>query len=197
MKKQHLFRTSLMLVIVLSTALISCKKDKDDTPAPSRNTQLSEKILNEIPADIIKEANKLGLKINGGVNAPNIEGEYFASPVLLKNSNIEEDQDNIGEITNDGVFKFSEQNSSNQTILTYIKELNVSDDIGMGSLISGEGDLFTVFVVLENMYDSEVAYFLISGEVAEDGIKDFEFMLARDSGEARVFKDKDGLAERR
>ena len=57
--------------------------------------------------------------------------------------------------------------------------------------------LVSLMILTTGCFGVDLTKYYDKMQVAEDGIKDFEFMLARDSGEARVFKDKDGLAERR
>ena len=187
---KNLFKTTFLL-IALATAFLSCSKDDPNLPFVD-NEGLTEDIRNIVPVEVLNKAKDLGFEWNGGNTPPNIEGSYYATPVILVNST--NAYDNIGGKFNDGTFQFSEQNNLKLTVRSYIEEMGVDSDSGLGSFIIGKGDKFSVFVVM-NMYSQSV-YFFISGKIERGGIKDFYFLLLHEDLSGRLFKDGDGLAER-
>jgi hypothetical protein len=178
----------------ITTMFSGCKKDDPvNNLSPVDKEGLTEDIRNAIPDEILNKAKDLGFKWNGGNTPPNIEGKYYATPVILVNSTNQ--NDNIGGKFHDGTFIFSEQNNLKLTVRTYVEEMDVGSDAGVGSFIVGKGDKFSVFVVLLNMY-SQTSYFFISGKIEKGGIRDFHFLLLNEDFQGRLFKDGDGLAER-
>ena len=187
-EKRFNLKNLIVIAISLSvTSIMFSGCDKDEW--------LSQDILERIPDEIMDKAKDLGFEIYGGKNPPNIEGSYFATPVILVNTSVENDKANIGKKTNDGIFRFSEQNNAELTILSYISEMGIGSDSNVGSFITGNGNKFSVFVVMPNMY-SVTVYFFISGKIEKGGIRDLQFFLFREDLQGRLFKDEDGLAER-
>ena len=195
LKKRLNLRNVVALAICLavtSTMFSGCKKDNTGGKTDD-NEELSQDVLEQVPSEILNKAKELGLEINGGKTPPNIEGMYYATPVILINST--EKGDNIGEQFNDGTFVFSEQNNAELTILSYIEEMGIGSDTGLGSLITGNGNKFSVFVIMRSMY-SETVYFFISGKIENAGIRNMQFLLLNEDLQGRLFKDEDGLADR-
>ena len=188
--KRLIVNCLVVAAIFLSAALMGCNNEITD-----EKEWLSKDVLERIPDEILNTAKELGLKINGGKTPPNIEGSYYAQPVILINTTSEDGKQVIGQLFNNGTFIFSEQNNAKLTVLTYIEEMGVGSDTGVGSFITGNGKKFSVFVVMDNMY-SETVYFLISGEIENDGIRNLQFLLLHEDLQGNLFKDGDGLAER-
>jgi len=179
--------------LAVTTMFSGCKKDAPDSNLPPVDKEgLTEDIRNIIPVEVLNGAKGLGFEWNGGNTPPSIEGNYYATPVILVNSTYK--NDNIGDKFNDGTFIFSEQNNLELTVRSYIEEMGVDSDTGLGSFITGKDNKFSVFVVM-NMYSQKV-YFFISGKIENGGIRDFYFLLLNEDLQGRLFKDGDGLAER-
>jgi len=183
----NLFRKMFFALLATTIIFSGCKKEDE-------NEWLSKDVLERVPEEILNKAKDLGLEINGGKKPPNIEGSYYAKPVILVNSTNEDDY--IGGVFNDGTFIFSEQNYKELTVLSYIEEMGVGSDTGLGSFITGNGNKFSVFVIMPNMYSSGTVYFFVSGVIESGGIRNLNFILLNEALQGRLFKDGDELAER-
>jgi hypothetical protein len=188
--KVHRIMSKITCLVMIAMAIISfnsCDKDDDG---------LTKDVHNLIPDEVLEAAKDLGLEINGGKTPPSIEGTYFESPVILINTTFNNDQTNLGKKFNDGNFIFSEQNNANLTVMTYIEEVSVGNDKKLGSLITGSGNKFSVFVRTTEIYSYPV-YFFISGKIENGGIRNFQMLLLQENLQGRLFEDGDGLAERK
>jgi hypothetical protein len=164
---------------------------------------LSEDIQNIIPDDLIKTVKDLGMKIYEGNTPPSVNGTFLATPLVLKKSNIADDE--IGEEYDDLIFTLKNYNSEAKTISL---EADWGGEISnsVRSFISGTGNNFSVFVEV-TVTDGSAAcksVDIYSGTLTSTGIKNFyySFIITEDYGdpydewaeigEARVFYDKDG-----
>ena len=187
----NFLRKACFALFATSIIFCGCKKNNENND----DEWLSKDVLERVPEEVLNKAKELGLEINGGKTPPNIEGTYNAKPVILVNSTDEDDKSRIGSEFNNGTFVFSEQDNVKLTVLTYIEEMGVGSDTGVGSFITGNTNKFSVFVVMPDMY-SETVYFFISGKIENGGIRDLHFLLLRENLWGRLFKAGDGLAER-
>lgn len=155
---------------------------------------------------------QLGLTLNLGDSPPNIEGNYFFSPVILQASSVPNEPTDIGSEINDASFSVTNQNTTTLTADLFLQELlgpDQGDTRGTGSFISGSGSLFTIYFVTETDYgdgalaDTSVT---ISGAISELGIENIQLaaFVLDDRGDdtffpsntGRLLIDGDGLAVR-
>lgn len=126
--------------LVLTTA---CSKDDDE--GPSGKFDGSVRSLEEFyNPDLVKALKDLGFTTNTGTNPPNIEGEFIGKPLELKKSSVPGDYE-IGTKFSDYTFEFTNQNNQQSTV-DYIGNGGGQKDVGAGSLISGNGDSFSVYL---------------------------------------------------
>ena len=145
MKKMNFINLIYSLLFVSSVLMYgSCKKDK----SLIEENGLTRDINNFVPQDIIDALDSLGMPINKGGNPGSIEGSYFVSPNVLRNTNIEGDV--VGKIFLDETLTFSMQNNEDLTITTTATQGSDFEGVGYGSFIVGEGDNFTVFSKLKS-----------------------------------------------
>jgi hypothetical protein len=168
---------------------------------------ITEDIYNIVPLYVFNMCKDWNVPVYTGNTPPNLEGTYFISPLILENSNIEDDM--IGDQFLDAYITFSNQNNSTQTVDIEYQEGN-SISKGIGHFI-GTGDSFSVFV--KSVTSDEHGHLsgsidVYSGSLSSDGIQDFyeSFVMTDDggdpdddlieNGEARFFYDSDGISER-
>jgi len=198
--KKTLFRL-MMILSVLCLGLVSCSKDKDT----DKEDELSKDIQNFVPDETLEQIIDMGMVINKGVDPPDMEGEYLASPYELIATTVANDY-SLGTIFSDYYFRLYDQDNDDLTIkLDYYN--GGEQGSGLGGFISGDGKEFSVFIEVESEYNGYEATLLhvISGTMNTDGsIEDFYFtnyMLdnnGNDGGvwiendEGRVLIDSDG-----
>ena len=198
--KKTLFRL-MMILSVLCLGLVSCSKDKDT----DKEDELSKDIQNFVPDETLEQIIDMGMAINKGVDPPDMEGEYLASPYELIATTVANDY-SLGTIFSDYYFRLYDQDNDDLTIkLDYYN--GGEQGSGLGGFISGDGKEFSVFIEVESEYNGYEATSLhvISGTMNTDGsIEDFYFtnyMLdnnGNDGGvwiendEGRVLIDSDG-----
>ena len=207
------FKLSYILVIAFAAIIwVSACKNDDGDPVPVKKTVnddgLTDDITNLVPAVVLDSIKGLEMTINGGNNPPDITNNYQADPFILKNSNIPDDF--IGVRESDYLVEFSNLDLINLTV--DIKYLNGAErGTGVGGFIVGDGSKFSVFTEVNSVIGNDTADFVhvISGELNNDGIKDFffaNFMIDDrgdpndvfiELGQGRVLWDRDSLAEKR
>lgn len=196
-------KKSLVYLFVLGLLFASCSKDDDKNSNEFDGS--SSSISDYVGQELLDTMIDMGLIIHRGSRPPNIEGSYMMSPAILENTNVETDV--IGTVFNDQYFKFYEQNGLE---LMYSGYGGSQSDVGVGSFISGDGKLFSVFLILESDIQGYKAdtIFVMSGKVTDDGFVDFQmaaFMkdnhgnpggvfIENDRG--RIFVDGDGLVDK-
>lgn len=207
------FKISYIFLIAIAALVwvTACKKDDED-PAPVKKSVgddgLTDDITNLVPAVVLDSIRALDMTINGGNNPPDITNNYQADPFILKNSNIPTDF--IGVRESDYLVEFSNLDLINLTV--DIKYLNGAErGTGVGGFIVGDGTKFSVFTEVVSAIGNDSADFVhvISGELNNDGIKDFYFAnfmiddrgdpneVFIEIGQGRVLWDRDSLAEER
>ena len=188
------------MIAMLFMVTASCKKDKT---SPKK---LSDDIQNIVPDTILNKITSLGMKINKGLEPPDIENGYLASPFELSASNIPDDY-SVGSNFSDYYFRLYDQDNEDLTI-----KLDYSNGgetgTGLGGFISGDGNKFSVFVEVNSEYNSYPAKLIhiISGTITDEGIDNLyfsNFMLDNfdnesgywiENGEGRVLIDSDNLS---
>lgn len=192
----------LALLLVSGLAFSSCKKDsKKDNKVDDNG--LTQDINQLIPDSILTIMQNLGMPINGGETPPSLEGTYFASPFVLKSSNIP--SDTPGYTFADYTVTFYEQNNDQLSIkMDYTN--GPESGSGLGGFIVGAGDKFSVFAEVNSTYSiySAKLVHVISGTLTGTGITGLyfaNFMIDNngnpgavwiENGEGRVIYDSDG-----
>jgi len=153
----------------------------------------------------------LGFKVNEGKTPPNLGGSFLITPFVLNASNIDGDQDNIGEGSGDYQATFSNQNNDMLSI-DFLGNSNSGQqlDEGNGSFVIGSNGSFGVFAKTTTKLGSSTAVtaVAISGTLTATGIENVQFFGAMldDNGDpqkifiennsGRMYIDGDGLAEK-
>jgi hypothetical protein len=197
----YLFAFAMLSVFVFT----ACDKDKNEPEVDLNEDGLSEDITNLVPQEILDEMETLGMTVNGGGSPPSLAGTYYATPFILKNSNI--DSDTPGYSFADYYVTFFEQDNTYLKI-KYSYTNGPESGEGLGGFIVGENDEFTVFVeVVSTAYEEEVSMVhVISGKLVDDGVQDLyfaNFMIDNNGnpngywigdGQGRVIYDEDGFS---
>ena len=142
------------------------------------------------------------MPVNDGIDPPNIEGTYLVSPYKLIKSNF---NDSFNSSTTFADFKltFSKQNNANHTVVcSYVNGAETAS--GLGSVISGTGNNFTVYTAITGTLDGYQfkTVEIYSGEITATGIKNFyhTIIMVEPTPEtilidqARLFYDQDGFS---
>ncbi|KAF0199389.1 MAG: hypothetical protein FD166_512 [Bacteroidetes bacterium] len=196
----------LTLVLVLGIFSVGCKKDKKDDSKVEDNG-LTQEINNLIPDSIITKMVDLGMIINRGETPPVLNGTYFASPFVLKASNVP--NDTPGYTFSDYSLTLFEQNNDNLSVkMDYYN--GGESGTGIGGFVVGTNNKFTVFAEVNSTYIGYTAKMVhvVSGTLTATGIEDLyfaNFMLDNfdnlggiwiAEGEGRIIYDSDGFSEK-
>lgn len=201
--KQFKFLAMLLFIAFGMTACSSSDKDDDKPDTKEVDTRLESVVPNEYRVQLEKY-----MAIYDGVNPPNVEGVYLASPSTLVYSS--DGAFEVGHKFVDYYFKFSNQNTKRNTVDYERKGKSGTDsETSTGAFISGDGNNFTIFFNTTGVAQgiSNKKALLVSGTKASDGIKNliWAFVMTEKGddpnnvlikvGEFRVVKDNDGLAD--
>src|SRR5690606_23325657 len=184
-------------------------------------TGSQDDIIDFLSQDAYNSLLDLGIPINTGDTPPNVEGAFRMTPYILENSNVENENFEIGDLFADNKFYFSNQNFETLSIDFYKETINdngvlISTETGLfgKSFISGSGNKFTIFVKTEGFSEgsSGQVHFIngvaVSGTLAADGVQDMKhaFVILEKTGdvngefinedEGRLFEYADGLSFR-
>jgi len=198
---------SFFLFCLLAT--IGCSNDDENL------FNASEQDLTDFFSEEVVEALAiLNFTINKGSNPPEFEGDFFASPMILVNSNVP--TDNLGDEFVDLEFTFSNLNDDQNTIdfngVSLLGEEVVEVFSGDGSsFISGNDNNFSVFSIIVGEVTATGSFFefayALSGTITDIGIEDLELAIIMlddqgdpfnqliENGEGRRFIDEDRLSE--
>lgn len=192
----------LALFVVL--ILASCSKD-DEVPADKNTSEA--KIESFVTPELLTAMKDLGFEVNAGNNPPNVEGTYEVSPMEMTDTSVPND---FSFFFSPLTFTFFNQQEDGNSI-EFKGENGNETGKGLGSLIAGDGNKFTVFLKVESTHDAgdtAINIRAISGEISETGIVDFQmgaFMLDNHgnpeenwipNNTGRVFKDGDAFSPR-
>ena len=202
-------KITVFLFAITALTYTSCSKNDDEDAFDGSQASLEDLFSQEV----VEALNELEFKINQGVNPPNLEGTFYVSPFILTNSNVP--QDNIGSRFADQRYTFLNQDNETNTIdfegVQINNGLEFSELDGRGSFISGSGNSFSIFLVVEQERTESgtitQSAFAISGSISNEGIVEFEQSLIMldnfgdplneyiENGQGRRFIDEDQLAE--
>lgn len=173
----------------------------DDPVSPPTNDER----LNQVVPQEIRERMESWMPIYDGINPPFVEGVYNIEPMIAEYCSDRES----GWTAIPTVIRFSNQNSTNNTLDYADYEGSLQACIGEGAFISGEGNNFSVyFNTIGQMtnVDTKTAL-VISGTKTSEGIANlyYAFVMVEkgsdpghrvmNQGEFRIFKDNDGISE--
>lgn len=112
---RKIFLPLFIILTAFSLVTMSCKKDKKDDEKKVEDNGLTQQINQLIPDSILTKMVTLGMVINRGETPPSLTGSFFATPFILKASNVPNDF-GIGYAFADYNVLFYEQNNDNLTI---------------------------------------------------------------------------------
>lgn len=165
--------TSALAALLLSTVLFldGCKK-KDPEPG------LSAKIQQIVPQVALDDMKAKGMIINEGNSPPNIEGIFEGNPFTLLTPYGPEDSYAKGRVTTSYRWRFTGQ--KNDDVQVEEKQLGgTGSSTGTASFLAGSGKKFSLFGQLIGTQGnaSYKQLVVISGEITDTGIKDFQYAL--------------------
>jgi hypothetical protein len=176
MKRKLTVLIAVLTVLTLGF-IFSCTSEE--------TSNLPQEVQNMLTPDQLKVLEEHGLIINEGINPPDIQGVYYSnynyctfdSTGLIEGSTV----DNY-------FWTFYDQNDKNVK-LDYTAQTIQDQASGAGAFITGDGELFSVFVELVgvNFGVDYTTVMVISGRKTTDGINDFMFGL--------ILTDKDTTAD--
>ena len=164
------------------------------------------KPIDTVVPEEIREKMEPYIPIYDGVNPPNVEGTYLASPFVAVYC--EDGHYSPGHQVVDLVLRFSNQDFTLNRIDLDTYEKGISSSSGPGAFISGDGADFSAFFNIQGT-SYGVTFkeaLVISGTMTNQGIKNlyYAFVMVEkgddpnhkvmEAGYFRVFKDKDGLS---
>jgi hypothetical protein len=208
-KYASFFRISLLLACPAWIAIASLSGCKEKTTEPLTPEETVRSILTPEMLDTLK---KLGMVFNDGGNPPNIEGSFYANKKRLIGSNVP--GDTLMKPFGNTSIKFSGQ-TGDQHIRVEYQQGSVGSGEGLGAIITGTDDRFTVYVqanVQSTRHDTTitaVSAACYSGRVDAEGIHDLmnsTLITRKDTpdpnnivipvGKGRVIIETDSLAAR-
>lgn len=135
MKTFRLYET-MLAAVVIAFSMSACGDDKDDGGTPENPKQQS------FPSEYRSTLSNY-ITIYDGANPPKLEGTFVMSPdELVYTSDGAKDP---GAILSDYYVKFSNHDIANNTITYQGMSKGGTADAGIGGMISGSGNNFTVF----------------------------------------------------
>ncbi len=166
-----------------------CKKNEVDP-----TVGFSAAVQKVAPQATIDALRKLGMTINEGTAPPNVTGIFIESPTVLF-ATFATDTKKKGDKFSDYTYKFYEPSADNSSIKVSYKIQGSSLATGLGSVVAGNGNKFTIFSELTTS-SGEVVVNIISGEMTTSGIKNWQdsYVLKTEVEKTRIFEDGDGLA---
>lgn len=175
--KRH-YSIPIVILAVLSMGFVfSCSSEE------IRN--LPQEVKDMLNVNQLQTLEEHGLIINEGINPPDIQGVYFSNYNYCTYDSTELFEG----FTFDNYFwRFYDQSEDNVK-LDYTAQNVLDEATGAGAFISGDGELFSVFVELVgvNFGVDYTTVMIISGRIGPNGIHDFMFGF--------ILTDKDTTAD--
>lgn len=203
MKTTKLFPLAVASVML---AFTGCG-DKDDPvyPAVQQFDGSQQSVESYVTPELLATMEGLGLNVNLGNTPPAIAGDFMDSPNILESTNIS--NDTPGSTFADTLFHLENFNALTNTIgISYTATGTVETSTGIGAVVSGHDQFFTVMAKQKVTHDAGTAdsIMMVSGELTDAGIVNFQFaifmldnhglptFIANNTG--RLFHDGDNLA---
>lgn len=206
----------LLIIAVITLGLVTGCTIKREVIVPVGD-DFSTDIQRAVPAETIAKVRELGVTIYDGRTPPNIEGAYLIARNYMTKSSVPNETvqpDGFADLK----LRIYSQNSTKLTASLDTKAIDpntgdvLSTATGTGTFLSGSGNFFSLFVVVESQRTNSTTRSrtleVYSGELTATGIRNLQstlFML-EDYGDptnelipintGRAFKDNDGFSER-
>jgi hypothetical protein len=186
---KNLMKSTLILGLLVFA--VACGKKETVNPAVGF-TAAVQKVAPQATIDALR---KLGMTINEGTVPPNVTGIFLESPTILF-ATYSGDTKKIGDKVADYTYKFYEPSADNTTIKVSYKTSIGDNATGLGSVVAGNGNKFTIFSELTTT-TGEIYINIISGEITSNGIKDWQdsYVKKTELEKNRIYKDGDGFSE--
>lgn len=182
----------------------------DDFPEVSTEFDGSRASLARLYSESeIAALESLGVQLNFGDNPPELVGAFELDPVILQATSWAEDLGIPGDVVSSAELEFSSQNFRNQTVEMGL-DAGATGLFAGNALVSGSGNLFTVYLVNLIVIEDSVAdgTIVLSGVVTDTGLQNVQWalFLLDDRGDpedlflpegtGRLFMDQDGVSGR-
>ncbi len=195
--------STIALLFISVCIIFSCKKDEEKEDLE----QIQQaKIVDIIPAKYIDSLNLLGMKVHEGTTPPNVTGIFRLTPMSLISSNISTDV--IGTTYAETKLHLFSQDNSSFDIKMYGKNFVSYNDTSIVTVVSGNGNKFSVYGKVKATIDGNSAIFgiILSGEFAGGTITKAEYGIINidnsnggtsfiKEGKARVVRETDQISE--
>ena len=208
-------KKTLSIAVGLILWLTGCTI-KREVIQPAGN-DFSTDILRLVPAETIAKVRELGITIYDGRTPPTLDGAYLIARNYMTKSSVPNESTKPDGFT-DIKLRIYNQNRTKLTASLDTKAIDqntgnvIATSTGQGTLLSGNGNFFSLFVVVETTRTKNNSRSrtleVYSGELTASGIRNLEstlFMLD-DYGDpnndlipvdtGRAFEDSDGFSER-
>lgn len=207
---------SFVVIALLSFTFNGCMDHTQPPPTDPPTGDFSDDIKQNISQDNLNKIRELGVNICEGKNVPNLEGIFYDSPNILQKTTVPNDF-SPGTRFVDYRFRFKNQDATKLTAEVDFKGINynngqvVDEANGKTAFLSGNGNCFTLFVIVEGTFPQNGTRYrtldVYSGEKTAQGVSNFQnaLLMLNDYGDpnndlipvnsGRAFKDNDGFSE--
>ena len=190
----------------LILVLVDGQVVKINTNGSGGSGRIDDRLDNVVPEDI-QDKIKDHMPLYDGINPPFVEGAYLIEPMTCLYD--EENYYQPGHEVIETVIRFSNQNTTTNTLDYEDYEGSLQTSTGSGAFISGSGDNFTAYFNTEGINYGDTytkTALVISGTKTAEGIRNlyYAFVMVEKSGPNvdrimgegmfRIFKDEDGLS---
>lgn len=167
----------LCIAIFAAFSFSACSSDKDENGPDLPPTPHYEEYISTDTEAILK---KLNFVIYKGDTPPNVEGKYFGNDIVVTNSTLLTDAllnvGKIGEMTYNLFNQKENKTISSKLEFKYTSSstFNTEEYSGVGTLISGTGNNFTIYSIYDGVLQSSAGeakaklLYLISGTLVKD-----------------------------
>ena len=188
-KMKNQLKTIALVCLIAIFFTAGCKKNEVDP-----TVGFSAAVQNVAPQATIDALRKLGMTINEGTAPPNVTGIFIESPTVLF-ATFTGDTKKKGDKFTDYTYKFYESSTDNSSVKVSFKSSAGGSATGLGSVVAGNGNKFTIFSELTTS-SGDVVINIISGEITTSGVKNWQdsYVLKTEVEKTRIFEDGDGLA---
>ena len=191
---------ALCTAICALFAVVSCSKSDDNNGDKGgiTNNTFSSEVTKVVSQDLIKKMADAGATIYGGTNPPAVEGFFTTGALELIHSSFGIDKDPLRGRFDGFFYKFYGKNGSNIKVDYSNHSGGTYAAQGVKAAISGEGDNFTIFFI-NKAGDLHAISGTFTGDAIE-GFQEIDYVKIGTNtspvGTVRVFKSKDGRAEK-
>ncbi|WNJ18181.1 hypothetical protein [Pontibacter sp. G13] len=172
-----------LLLLSLIVGLSGCL----ERPLDEDEIEFVEEILDIVPRETIDSLEALGFNVHEGTNPPVIDGALHIEPFELLIPFGPQDPWEVGKEVQAYEYTFENFDPAEKTVsISYHQPNGTDQGSGIGGIIAGEGNGFTIFSELAGdvqgiQYTQAV---IMTGVITDDGVKDFQY--------AFLMTDKEG-----